>query len=253
MKTLIGYTGFIGSSLLDQTKFDLKYNSQNIINISKKKHDLIICAAAPGFKWIANKYSKKDFLIIKKLIIQLKKIKCNKFILISTIDVFNTPFNVTELTKIRKIKKKNYGSNRYYLEENVKKIFKNYIIIRLPGIVGDKLKKNALYDFKYNNDLNKIDSRNRYQFYPIKYLWNDIKISIKNELKLVHFTSEPISISELYNKVYKKKFKNILSQQPVNYNMISIHAKLFSTSKNKKYLYEKKDILKIIKKYLLNK
>lgn len=47
-KALIGYTGFVGTTLLKQTKFDDFYRSTNINDIKGKKFDLVVCAGAPA-------------------------------------------------------------------------------------------------------------------------------------------------------------------------------------------------------------
>ena len=40
---LIGYTGFVGSNLLNQYEFTACYNSKNIQEIHGKDYDLCIC------------------------------------------------------------------------------------------------------------------------------------------------------------------------------------------------------------------
>jgi len=57
---LIGYSGLIGSNFASQIKQkNLKvdyFNSKNISKINtKKKYDLVFCAALPAAKWYANK------------------------------------------------------------------------------------------------------------------------------------------------------------------------------------------------------
>jgi hypothetical protein len=46
-KALIGYTGFVGTTLMKQTQFDDFYRSTNISDIKGKKFDLVVCAGAP--------------------------------------------------------------------------------------------------------------------------------------------------------------------------------------------------------------
>ena len=52
---LLGFSGFVGQTLLKQTQFNWKYNSKNIESIRGETFDTIVCAAAPAQKWIANK------------------------------------------------------------------------------------------------------------------------------------------------------------------------------------------------------
>ena len=86
---LIGYSGTIGKHLCGKAKFKHKYNSKNIEKIINKKFKMIICCAAPGAMTIANRKPNEDLKNIKKLIKYLKLVKTEKFILISTIQVFS--------------------------------------------------------------------------------------------------------------------------------------------------------------------
>ncbi|MFI5206247.1 MAG: pyridine nucleotide transhydrogenase, partial [Candidatus Paceibacterales bacterium] len=69
---LIGYTGFVGSNILAQRPFDLLYNSKNISDIANKNFNTVVCAGAPGTKWIANKNPEADLANIQNLINNLK-------------------------------------------------------------------------------------------------------------------------------------------------------------------------------------
>ena len=86
---IIGYTGLIGSNLLDQykkkfSKLDL-FNSKNINKINnKKEYNIVFCAGLPAAKWVANKAPTKDKKNTQKLIKNLKKINTKIFLLIST-------------------------------------------------------------------------------------------------------------------------------------------------------------------------
>ncbi len=42
---LIGYTGFVGSTLLRERPFYVQYNSKNIHDIAGRQFDLLFCAA----------------------------------------------------------------------------------------------------------------------------------------------------------------------------------------------------------------
>src|SRR5690606_37952085 len=188
-KALIGYTGFVGSTLLKQEQFDERYRSSNIQDIRNKNFDMIVCAGAPAQKWIANSRPQEDSDNIDRLIAHLQTVKTKCFILISTVDVFQKPIDVNENTPINELDLHPYGLNRRKLEKFIEKNFENYLIVRLPGLVGPGLKKNIIYDFKHINNLNKIESRGIFQFYPMVNLWPDIQKSLKLKLKLVHLTA----------------------------------------------------------------
>ncbi len=145
-KTLIGHTGFVGSNLMEQTAFQACYNSKNIQDIAHTTHDLIVCAGVRAVKWLANQQPEEDLAEIKKLISHLEQVEAKQFVLISTVDVYSDPQNVTERDLPDPDQQEPYGKNRYYLETWVKEHFAHALILRLPGLFGPFLKKNLVYD-----------------------------------------------------------------------------------------------------------
>lgn len=145
MKALIGYTGFVGGNLASD-QYTHQYNSKTIKNIVGQEFDQIVCAGVRAEKFLANRYPEQDLEAIQSLIEILKQVKCKKFVLISTIDVYKLPQNVDENTSIELDGLHTYGKNRYYMEEFVRNFFEDYLIIRLPALYGKGLKKNFIYD-----------------------------------------------------------------------------------------------------------
>ncbi|WP_460409831.1 hypothetical protein ACOYXD_16995 [Pseudomonas sp. MD6] len=62
--SLIGYSGYVGGTLLKQENFTSLYRSSNIGDIDNQSFDMVVCAGAPAQKWIANREPKR---IDKKL------------------------------------------------------------------------------------------------------------------------------------------------------------------------------------------
>ena len=246
---LIGYNGFLGSNLKHQTEFGFFFNSKNIHAIKDNKYDLVVCCAPNAEKWLANKEPTKDLINIKKLILNLKDIKCNKFILISTVDVFSIPSDINEDTFIDEKNLQPYGLNRRFLEKFVETHFKNKMIVRLPGLIGSGLKKNAIFDLHNDNQVFKIDSRNCYQFYPVCDLWKYIILANNLNLKLIHLNSEPISIYDISKECFGKVFINELNKPIQNYNLKSLHVKVL-TGRSGYYFYKKSEIISNIKAYI---
>lgn len=244
---LIGYTGFVGSTLLNQTAFDDLYRSTNIQEIKNKKYDLIVAAGAPAKKWLANSQPFDDQKSVDRLICALKNVEAERFVLISTVDVFLNPVEVDEDTPIDLFRLQPYGYNRRRLELFVEEKFSNYLIIRLPGLVGRGLRKNIIYDFLHKNCLEKIESRNSFQFYPMSRLWEDIKISWNNGLKLVHLTSEPLFVSEVAKEAFGLKFDQELEAPLIHYDFRTKHNRLWGESKQ--YQYSKEASLEAIREY----
>lgn len=94
----------------------------------------------------ANKDADKDYESILNLIKNLKNVKANRFVLISTIGIFEDfgAVNDEHSTKFEKILA--YGKNRRFLEKFVINQFHKIHIIRLPALFGRNIKKNFLFD-----------------------------------------------------------------------------------------------------------
>lgn len=144
--SLVGYTGFVGSNLVESFKFDNLYNSKNIEEAFGSNPDLLVYAGIRAEKFLANKFPKKDMEIIENAKNNIKKINPKKIVLISTVDVYKNPVNVDEDTIINIDGLQPYGLNRFYLEEWVKENFQNHLIVRLPGLYGENIKKNFIFD-----------------------------------------------------------------------------------------------------------
>ncbi len=244
---LIGYTGYIGSILQKQTLFQSFYRSTNINEIANQSFDTVVCAGAPGQKWLANSDPQSDRLKINNLIENLKNIKCKTFVLISTIDVFKNPLNVDENTVVQKEDLAAYGLHRRLLEEFVASNFKNYLIVRLPGLVGPGLRKNVIFDFLNTNNFDKIESRGIFQFYPMVNLWYDIQIALVAKLKIIHLTAAPISVADVSEFGFGKFFKNHLSNAAASYDMRTCHSHLFGYAGN--YQYSLRESIQAIRSY----
>lgn len=245
---LIGYSGFVGATLLKQTSFEKLYRSTNINEIKGKSFDTVVCAGAPAQKWIANREPEEDRNKIVGLMKNLSAISCKTFILISTVDVFNVVDDVNEDSSIDESSLHPYGLHRRMLEKFVAKTFPNHLIVRLPGLVGPGLRKNIIYDLLNSNNVSVIDSRALFQFYPMVNLWYDIQIALTAGLKLVHLTAAPIAVAEVSIKGFGKKFDNALGGEPVIYNMQTRYAQLYGASDS--YQYNIQNTLMAIRAYV---
>ncbi len=248
MKTaLIGYTGFVGSTLVKQQLFDCRYRSTNIGEIDKNKFDLVVCAAAPAQKWIANREPVADRQNIENLIEHLGTVQCHTFILISTVDVFKNSAGAHEDTPVDEAGLHPYGLHRRLLEKFIEDRFSNRLVVRLPGLVGPGLRKNVIFDILNNNNLRVIDSRGVFQFYPMVNLWYDIQIALQSGLKLVHLTAEPVSVADIAETCFGKAFHQTLSDPPAVYDFQSNHASVFGGQG--RYQYSKRETIQAVRAY----
>ena len=246
-KALIGFSGFVGSTLLKQTHFSALYRSTNIHEIEDHEFDLVVCAGAPAHKWIANRDPADDRKKIESLIDHLRTIKCRKFILISTVDVFRKPLAVDESTPVDESGLHAYGLHRRLLEKFVEDHFPSHLIVRLPGLVGPGLRKNVIYDFLNNNNIDAIESRAVFQFYPMTNLWHDIQIALHAGLSLVHLTAEPISVADVSLRGFGRPFTQTLASSPARYDMQTLHARIFGSQGQ--YQYSARETIQAIRAY----
>lgn len=174
--SLVGYSGFVGSNLVKSFCFDHLYNSKNIQNAFDSETNLLVYSGVRAEKFLANKNPEEDFKIIKNAIENVKKMKAKKVVLISTIDVYKNPNHVDEDAIIETENLHPYGYNRYYLEKWIEENIEDHLIVRLPGLYGENIKKNFIFDL-----VNVIPS-------------------MLNEEKFIQFSNESSLISKFYFK-----------------------------------------------------
>jgi len=244
---LIGYSGFVGQSLLRQTSFGSLYRSNNIGEIVGNEFDLIVCAGAPAQKWLANKNPESDERTVHSLMSVLRSVKAKSFVLISTVDVFKDPQQVNEESIPEESGLNPYGLNRLKLEKFIRETFNNHLIVRLPGLVGPGLRKNVIFDILNSKNLDNIDRRNQYQFYPMVNLWYDLQIAIQNNIKLLHLTAEPITVETLARAGFGITFNNELNAPPVRYDFQSKLTRCFGS--DSPYHYTLSETIQAVRAY----
>lgn len=143
---VIGSTGFVGGHLLRQHAFPAQFNSRTIQDATGAAFGTVICAAAPGSMFEANRFPDQDKARIDSLIDQLSRISAQRFVLISSIavlaDCAGRDDEATSSFEIRLA----YGRNRRALEVFCAEHFRHCLIVRLPALFGQGLKKNFLFD-----------------------------------------------------------------------------------------------------------
>ncbi|HEY9225783.1 MAG TPA: NAD-dependent epimerase/dehydratase family protein [Gemmatimonadaceae bacterium] len=223
---LIGYTGFVGGNLLRQRSFDALFNSSNIEQIAGRSFDLVVCSGAPAEKWKANAQPERDLANIERLVRALEEVNAEKLVLASTVDVFLNPNGVDEDSPVPMEGLHAYGRHRRLLEELVAARF-DALIVRLPALYGEGLKKNIIYDLLHDNDVHKVDSRGVFQFYNLDHLWRDIEVALDNELAVIHLATEPVSVADVARVGFGIDFKNEIVPTPARYDMHTKHAALY--------------------------
>lgn len=145
MDALIGDTGFVGAILAGQHDFGGRFNSRTIGEAAGRRFETVVCAAAPGSMFEANRFPDKDRERIDDLIEGLATIEAGRFVLISTVAVLAGFSAEDERTDAFETQTP-YGVNRRRLEAFVADHFRDHLIVRLPALFGPGLKKNFLFD-----------------------------------------------------------------------------------------------------------
>jgi len=184
---------------------------------------------------------------IDELIAHLDSTTSKKFVLFSTVDVFKNPIGVDESTPVDELGLCAYGLHRRLLEKYVEAHFEDHLIVRLPGLVGPGLRKNIIFDFLNANNIDTIDSRGIFQFYPMVNLWYDIQTALNAGLKIVHLTSEPISVAEISLQGFGKHFFQIRGDSPITYDFRTLYAGIFGGIGG--YQYGQREIIQAIRNY----
>ena len=86
--------------------------------------------------------------------------------------------------------------------------------------------------------LNFTDSRSKYAFYDLKYLYKHIKILLDNDIPLAHIATGPVSASELHDAVYGRGFVNEITERPFDYSFFKTrYAALLEESAAGGYIF----------------
>lgn len=248
MRALVGHSGFVGSSLLRQTTFAATYRSSDIGQIRDRQFDTVICAGVPAMKWVAERDPAADLANIEALYDHLATVTVDRFVLISTVDVFADSRGKDEDDIPDPARLGAYGRNRLWLEGAVRDCFPGALIVRLPGLVGPGLRKNAVFDLRNENALQQVDARGVFNFYPMVRLWHDIEVALAAKLQLVHLTAAPLSIAEVAQQGFGRSFANqVDGRDPVRYDFQTRHAHLFGGTG--RYTYSARESMLAIQAY----
>lgn len=248
MRALIGHTGFVGSNLASAGRYDAFFNSKNSSDMNGGYFSEIVCAGISAVKWKANQNPEADSEAIASLIANLRRVRAQRFILLSTTDVYQPAIDVTEVDP-PSASGEAYGVHRAQFEEFVRNQFDDVTILRLPALYGPGLKKNAIFDLQNNNNIETIDPRGRFQWYDVRRLEQDITAVVKAGIRLINISSEPIEMSVIGDVFFPGKLRcGNFNRLPLCYNMKTKYASLLGG--NGDYHFSRKMVLDGIRDYL---
>jgi hypothetical protein len=216
MQVLIGSNGTIGKSLLDNQKFNAVFNSDNLIQMTGQKFDLVICAAPSGNRLAINRAQTQDFEDCVNIANTLAKCNIQQLVLISSVDVETAPDSI-------------YGHNRAWLEQQLISAHTTHVL-RLGTLIGKHIKKNVLFDLKHGLFLNLLDRDAELQWCILDDLSQQISKRLSDLPGVYNIVSEPVKNSQIINRFFphlaaEKTHSTVrYNQQPYVYTKEHIFA-----------------------------
>ena len=93
------------------------------------------------------------------------------------------------------------------------------------------------------------DSRSKFAFYNLAYLWGHIEILMAHKIKLAHMATEPIRANAIFENIYGRAFVNEVQGTPFDYSFFKTsHSELLGGGKG--YIFSKDVIIGEIKDFV---
>ena len=143
---LVGSTGFVGGNLRKSHIFEAECHFTDVQDYYGTEPELCVYAGVPAAMFLANADPDADLSVIRQALNNIHEIKPKRLVLISTVAVYDKPKEVNEESKSDLRNLPAYGRNRAQLEQWVRADYPGAVIVRLPALYGEGLKKNFLYD-----------------------------------------------------------------------------------------------------------
>jgi nucleoside-diphosphate-sugar epimerase len=247
---VVGPKGFIGSNLVRRSNASAVYGRKDGTSLASSNHELLICSAAPAEKWKANKHPDEDKRNLTELAKNLSKAHAGSFVLISTIDVLGNGADLVESANASNYEKDAYGVNRFEFELDTVHTFPNSLVLRLPGMYGPGLKKNVIFDLLNTNELPRINPNSTFQWFDVRDIWPTLILALRENLKILHLATEPISILELVTHLEPSRASELNSSDLgiKEYSMKTEFSRLIA-DRDGPYLKSKMEVLSQIKNW----
>jgi nucleoside-diphosphate-sugar epimerase len=223
-RALIGHTGFLGATLLADGGFTHGFDSPDFQDMRGARFDEVVCAGIPAAEFPVTQEPGPDRAAIAALLDVLATVRADRFILISTIDVYPDPAQPLDETAVLEgLTNHPYGE----VEKFVTSRFPNHAVVRLPALFGEGLKGNALYDLLHDNNVEKINPAAQFQWYPTRRLPGDLVRMARAGLRLVNLVTEPIALRDVIRRFFPTAGVGPESEPAPRYALRTRHAELF--------------------------
>jgi hypothetical protein len=227
-RALIGYTGFIGSTLLAANGFTHGFNRQDVAELRGTRFDEIVCAGISGDRAAAERDPAADRAAIATLLAALEVAEAGRFVLISTTEVYADPSQpLDEATDPPAPPEHPFGRHRWEAERFVAARFARHSIVRLPALFGDGLKHNVLFDLLAERRLEAINPAATLQWYPLRRLPGDLGRIAGAGLARANLVSEPVPMRDLLARHFPRLAVGPETAPAEHHALRTRHAPLF--------------------------
>jgi nucleoside-diphosphate-sugar epimerase len=257
---IVGGNGLTGSAFVryleqlgEEYKIIQKENKEIFFG---KSCDTLIYANGNALKYKANQDPYFDFMAsVASVAEYVNKIHFKKIILLSSVDVYSNKDSeqYTEESSIKNEKELDmYGYHKLLAENYVMNKAKNYLIFRLPSLVGRGLKKNQVYDFMHDHKKVMVSPLSTFNFINTDHITKSIMKILKEDITNDIFnlaSKNSIQIKDIkkivgFDSEYIDDAKNFLFNYKINTQKIAKYVEL-TTSENAieeyyKYLLQNK-------------
>ena len=254
---VVGGKGLTGSAIVKYLEAKNKdyeiIQKENKENFFGKECDMLIFANGNALKYKANEDPLFDFYAsVASVAEYIHKIKFKKFIHLSTVDVYDDKTSIMKTKEDAYIdtrKLNTYAYNKYRAEEYVKQFCDNYLIFRLSGLVGDGLKKNAVYDFAHKDKKVMLSPETTHNYINTRFIAETIFHIIDLEIENQTFnlaSKNAIKIGNIENIIGAKTDYTKDAHLHVEYNQINTEkiGKYVELSSSEEAIIEYFDSLK---------
>ena len=245
---LVGYTGFVGGTLLRAVPFHALYNSSNAREMRGRQFDVFVVAGAPADKWKANQNPDRDRASIDGLIANIAEVQAHTAILISTVDVYPDPVGVDEASSIDVGVQQPFSFHRLLLERAFRARFPSGLIVRLPALFGNGLKRNAIFDLLRQHETWKLHAQSQCQFYSLARLWPDLQRVQAQGLRLINVATTPLTLADVSREAFGFEFANDPGTPPACYDVRTRHDAALGGAGG--YLYDRATVMDDLTKFV---
>ncbi len=227
-RALIGHTGFVGGTLRAAERFTHGFTRSDIQEMRGARFDEVVCAGIPSAKALANADPEQDRAAIGALLAVLETVRTNRFVLVSTTDVYPDPSQpLDETTAPEGLENDAHGRHRREVEQFVAARFPNHAVVRLPALFGDGMKQNPLFDLLHDSMVERINPAAALQWYPTRRLPADLVRVAGAGLRVVNLVTEPILLRDIASRFFPNAKLGPATEPAPRYDLHTCHAALF--------------------------